>query len=191
MSDDTNAQGTPPMGPSWTPPPSAGSAPPPPAPPEYQSYQGGGSTPDPTGGVPQPVKSGGPGVQVSPALVFGVVAIVGVVLGLFIKESPTDGAPGVNLWDELSELWSLVAIVAAVVTLLPAVRGVVNLGEQQAWKIAAGGAAALVLWWVLFILPTINYNVSFLATVGVAAGVVAVWTSQGNPYKQTDSSATS
>ena len=69
---------------------------------------------------------------------------------------------------------------------------IVNLGEQRAWRIAAGGAVALVVWWVLFILPNINLNVSFLATVGVAAAALAVWTSPGNPYQQaTGSSSTS
>jgi len=159
--------------------------------PEYRNYQGGGPVPDPTGGVPQPARARA-GVQASPALVFGLIAIVGVVLGLFLKESPAAGTPSANLWDRLSELWSIVAIVAAVLALLPALRSVVNLGEQRAWRIAAGGAVALVVWWVLFILPNINLNVSFLATVGVAAAALAVWTSPGNPYQQaTGSSSTS
>jgi len=130
-------------------------------------------------------------VQVSAALIFGAIAVVGVVLGLFLKESVAEGAPGVSLWDQLSELWSIVAIVAAVATLLPALRSVLSLGEQLAWRFAAGGAAALVLWWVLFILPNINLNVSFLATVGVVAAVLAAWTSPGNPFLETaDSSST-
>lgn len=189
MSDETNNQESRPSAPSgrsWTPPPSAGSAPPPPA-----RYQGGTPAPDSTGGAPQPVRTGGPAVHVSAALVCGAIAVVGVVLGLFLKESVTEGVPGVSLWDQLSELWSIVAIVAAVATLLPALRSVLSLGEQLAWRFAAGGAAALVLWWVLFILPNINLNVSFLATVGVVAAVLAAWTSPGNRFLETaDSSST-
>ena len=53
-------------------------------------------------------------------------------------------------------------------------------------------AVTFALMWVLFILPNIHLNVSFLATVGVAAAALAVWTSPGNPYQQaTGSSSTS
>jgi hypothetical protein len=40
-----------------------------------------------------------------------------------------------------------------------------------------------VFWWVLFVLPSISLNVAFLATLGVAAAVAAVWTSPDNPYR--------
>lgn len=164
MSDDTSPQGTPPpTGPSWTPPP--------PTPPL-----------DATGGAPTPAKSG-PTINLSAPLVYGIVAVIGIVLGLFLKESPADGAPSVSLWDQLSELWSIVAILAAVLALLPLLSSAINLSADTAWKIQAGGAAALMFWWVLFVLPNINFNVSFLATVGVAAAVLAAWTSPDNPYK--------
>ena len=99
----------------------------------------------------------------------GVVAIAAIVVGLLVKESDGDGSPSVNLWDRTSApLWSIVAIVAAVATLLPALRSVVNLPAKLAWTIAAIGAAYLVFWWVLFVLPSISLNVAFLVTIGVA-----------------------
>lgn len=186
MSDDTNAQGTPPpstpSGPSWTPPPPT---PTPPAP-EYQNYQ---APPDATGGTPAPAKTG-PSINASAPMVFGFVAVAAIVLATFIKETE------ISFWDQFGGLWSLFAIAAAVLTLLPALRTVVNVGPELAWKLAAGGAAALVLWWVLFVLPNIGQpqvaNLTFLATVGVAAGVLAVWTSPDNSLKShADSSSSS
>jgi hypothetical protein len=60
---------------------------------------------------------------------------------------------------------------------------VLNLPAQMAWMVAAVGAGYLVFWWVLFVLPVISLNVSFLVTVGVAAAVGAVWTSTDNPWR--------
>ena len=97
------------------------------------------------------------------SLVLGLVAVAAVVIGLLIKESDGAGAPSVNLWDRTSApLWSIVAIVAAVATLLPALRSVLNVPARLAWTIAAVGAAYLVFWWVLFVLPSISLNVAFL-----------------------------
>ena len=100
-----------------------------------------------------------------------------IVLALFLKED------GTSLWSDLGVAWSLFALVAVVLCLLPAVSKAVNLTERQAWQIAAIAAGALVFWWVLFVLPVINRNVSFLATLGVAAAGVAVWLSPGNTLK--------
>jgi hypothetical protein len=123
-------------------------------------------------------------VTLTPGLVFGVVAVAAIVIGLFIKESDSAGAPSVNLWDRTSApLWSIVAIVAAVATVLPALHTALNIPVKLAWTIGAVGAAYLVFWWVLFILPSISLNVAFLATLGVVAGVAAVWTSGDSPYR--------
>lgn len=170
MSDDRNAQDTPPpsgpAGPSWTPPPPTAT----PAPP----------TPDVTSSTPTPARSG-PNINVSAPMVFGVIAVAAIVLATFLEETE------ISFWDQFGGLWSLFAIAAALLTLLPALRTVVNLKADLAWTLALGGAAALVLWWVLFVLPNIGQpqvaNLTFLATVGVAAGVLAVWTSPDNSLK--------
>ena len=178
MSDDTNAQGTPP---SWTPPPPGNPTPPPPPQQEYQAFQGGG---DPTGSTPQPVAKSGPNVNLSPEIVLGVVAVLGVVLGLLLKVEPKFGASPtttdgkVQLWDAMGWPWSILAIVAAVATLLPAFRNAINVSEKLASTITMVAAAALIFWWVLFVLPVISLTTGFLATAGVAAGVGAVWLSR-------------
>jgi hypothetical protein len=123
-------------------------------------------------------------VTLTAGLVLGLVAVAAIVVGLLVKESEGEGLPSANLWDRTSApLWSIVAIIAAVATLLPALRSVVNIPARLAWTIAATGAAYLVFWWVLFVLPSISLNVAFLASLGVAAGVAAVWTSSDNPYR--------
>jgi hypothetical protein len=186
MADESNPHGTPniPGERSWTPPP------PPPSQPRAQpaSPPGdstGGTYADPerraeaTGGVAR-----GATVTLTPGLVLGVVAVAAVVIGLFVKESDVAGAPSVNLWDRTSApLWSIVAIAAAAATLLPALHSAVSVPARLAWTIGAVGAGYLVFWWVLFILPSISLNVAFLVTIGVAAGVAAVWTSSANPYR--------
>jgi len=184
MSDDTNTQGAAPSGPSWTPPPPT---PTPTSTSTPAAYHAPG--PDATGGTPATAKRG-PNINVSAPMVFGIVAVIAIVLATFIKET------GISFWDQFGGLWSLFAIAAAVLTLLPAVRTAVNVGADLAWKLAAGGATALVLWWVLFVLPSIGQpqvaNLTFLATVGVAAGVLAVWTSPDNSLKsRTETSSTS
>lgn len=178
MSDDSNAQGTPP---SWTPPPPGNPSPPPPPQQEHQGYQGGT---DPTGGTPQPAAKSGPSVNLSPEIVLGVVAVLGVVLGLLLKVEPKFGASPTSvdgktkLWDAMGWPWSILAIVAAVATLLPAFRSALNISADLARTITTVAASALVFWWVLFVLPYISLTTGFLATVGVAAGVGAVWLSR-------------
>ena len=168
MSDDPLAgQPAPPDGP----PPSSS----PPPPPAATSVANGG-----TGAVATPKRSRtGGGIDINPVLAIGVAAVVLLVLSLFLEE---DGA---RLWSDLGVLWSLFALAMVLLTLLPSVRKLVNLSERQAWQIAAIAAGALVFWWVLFVLPVINRNVSFLATLAVAAAGVGVWLSPGNTLKDT------
>jgi hypothetical protein len=174
MADDSNPHGTPniPGERSWTPPP-------PPPTSTRSTIQPGDST-SATGGVNR-----GATVTVTLGLALGVVAVAAIVSGLFIKESDTAGAPSANLWDRTSApLWSIVAIVAAVATLLPALHTALNIPVKLAWTIGAVGAGYLVFWWVLFVLPNnISLNVAFVVTLGVVAGVAAVWTSGENPYR--------
>ena len=169
MADDSNPHGTPniPGERSWTPPP----------PPPTQSTLP--PSDDATGGVTR-----GATVTLTPGLVLGVIAVAAIVIGLFVKESDSAGAPSVNLWDRTSApLWSIMAIVAAASSLLPALYTVLNIPVRLAWTIGAVGAAYLVFWWVLFVLPSISLNVSFLVTLGVAAAVAAVRSSPDNPSR--------
>ena len=184
MSDDTNAQGTPP---SWTPPPAGNPTPPPPPQQEYQAYQGGS---DPTGGTPQPAAKSGPNLNLSPEMVLGVVAVLGVVLGLLLKVQDkvgtgvADPEGKVKLWDTMGWTWTWLAILAAAATLLPVLRSALNISADLVRTITTVAAAALVFWWVLFILPVISLTTGFLATVGVAAGVGAVWLSRDKAVEE-------
>ena len=165
MSDDPVAgQPAPPDGP----PPSSSPPPPPP----------GAADVGTAAVTPKPARTGG-GIDINPVLLIGVAAVVLLVLSLFLTED------GVRLWSDLGVLWSLFALAMVLLTLLPSVRKLVNLSERQAWQIAAIAAGALVFWWVLFVLPVINRNVSFLATLAVAAAGVGVWLSPGNTLKDT------
>jgi hypothetical protein len=85
---------------------------------------------------------------------------------------------GRNAWDSVNA-WGAVAILGALLTLAPAARGSLNLTAHRAWQIAACGAAALALFWVLFVLPAAGSNTSLITTVGAAAGIVAVWMAPG------------
>jgi hypothetical protein len=158
MSDERpNPSDAPP--PSWTPP----------AAPD--------STGPVTGSTSAPSGRSGVGITVTPELVIGLVAVVLLVLSLVLKED------GTRLWSALGIAWSLFALVAVVLAMLPSASRLVNITQRQAWQIAAIAAGALVFWWVLFVLPVIDRNVSFLATVAVAAACVAVWLSPGNTLK--------
>ena len=183
MTDEHTPSTSPAAGdqPSWTPPPPGATPPPPP--------------PDSTGGVPVPpvagesttAKAAGPGVSLDDpvGLGLGVLAIAGVVLGLLLKS--TQGNLTGKLWDTMGWTWAILAIVAAAASLLPAVAPMVNLPKRTAWLVAAIGAGYLGLWWVLFVLPYIQLNTGFLATVGVLAALGAVW--KANPPVAVDAEA--
>jgi hypothetical protein len=102
----------------------------------------------------------------------GLVSIAAIALGLSLKED------GHNAWHSV-HAWGAVAVVGAVLTLTPALGHSMNLTRQRAWQVAACGAGALVLFWVLFVLPNVGSNTSLLTTVGVAAGIIAVWIAPG------------
>lgn len=178
MADDTNAQGTPapeqPTAeqPSWSAPPT-GSAPPPPPPPDST-----GSMP-----TPQAATNGGGGVNLSVGnplgLALGVVAVVGVVLGLVLS-ADVPGGGSVSFWDDMGWTWAVLGIVAAVATLLPVVGKAAGLSSKQVVGIVTIAAGVLGLWWVLFILPAIDSNRAFLATVGVLAAAGAAWVARND-----------
>jgi hypothetical protein len=104
--------------------------------------------------------------------VLGLVSIAATVLGLTVKED------GHNAWSAV-HAWGAVAILGAVLTLAPVVAGSAATSPRRAWQTAACGAAALGLFWVLFVLPSVGTNTSLLATIGVAAGIIAVWIGPG------------
>ena len=89
-------------------------------------------------------------IDLSVGLVFAVLGLVGIVLAVFLKEADE------NYWDNVGELWSMAAIVAAVLTLVPSLRSVVDLDDKLAWRLGAVGAVFLVFWWVVFVLPTMD-----------------------------------
>jgi hypothetical protein len=105
-------------------------------------------------------------------VLLGAVALLGVVLGLSVTENDR------NAWDSVNA-WGALAIAGALAVLAPAVGRSFGLGPQRAWQVAAGGAGALLLFWVLFTLPSVGSNTSLLTTIGVAAGVAAVCIAPG------------
>ena len=171
---------------------------PPPAgpPPGYQGPQGPQQNPqqgpppgygDPTMAInrpqeyQQPSQNPGqnPGLVAAPRpkgsgsiVVLGLVAVICVILGLSIAEN------GHTAWDSVNA-WGALAIAGAIAVLAPAVGRTVGLSQQRAWQVAVCGAGALVLYWVLFVLPSVGSNTSLLTTIGVAAGLIAAWIAPG------------
>ncbi len=109
---------------------------------------------------------------VQPVWALGLVSVLAVVLGLSLKED------GHNQWDTV-HAWGGLAIAGAILTLAPAFGRSVGLAPQRAWQAATCGAGALVLFWVLFTLPSVGSNLSLLTTIGVAAGLIAAWVAPG------------
>lgn len=106
----------------------------------------------------------------------GLISVAGVVLGLSLNEN------GANQWHSV-KAWGGLAILGAALTLLPAVGGSLGVRPQRAWQAAVCGAAALVLFWVLFTLPAVGSNVSLLTTIGVAAGIICAWVAPGREQR--------
>ena len=104
--------------------------------------------------------------------VLGLVSVAGTVIGLSVNEN------GHNAWHAVNA-WGGLAIAGAVLTLAPAVAGSLNLTPHRAWQVAACGAGALLLFWVLFVLPEAGTNTSLVVTIGAAAGIVAAWIAPG------------
>ena len=108
------------------------------------------------------------------SLWLALASIAGMALAVTLEED------GDNDWGRIG-VWAAFAIAAAALTLVPVVGRSMNLSQDTAWKVGAGGAVGLVAFWVLFVLPSISMNVSFLATVAVVAGAAAVWSADGRP----------
>lgn len=176
-------------------PPAQPQAPPPgwvpsaePSPPGAPTAGGGsqpGYGPPPGYGQPgQPGQPGGPGAPapsgtassttVPGSTWWGLLAVVGITVAVSV---PEDGA---NAWKDIG-VWAAFAIAAALATLAPAARGNVKLSAERAWQVAVGGFVGLAFYWILFVLPSIAKNVSFVATVAVAAAGLAAWFAPGRP----------
>ncbi|MBA3281718.1 MAG: hypothetical protein H0U29_05760, partial [Acidimicrobiia bacterium] len=114
------------------------------------------------------------GVRVSATVVWSLISIVSLALAVSLEED------GDNGWGRIG-VWAGFALAAAVITLAPALRSQLNLSGERAWQVAVAGGVGLAGFWVLFVLPSISQNVSFLATVGCAAGGLAAWLAPGRP----------
>ncbi|MEO9138668.1 MAG: hypothetical protein ABI345_06330 [Jatrophihabitans sp.] len=140
-------------------------------PPTVQGTQPGGPGGPPVQFGP-PSTTGHPRPQAATAIwILGAVSVVAIVAGLSIDEN------GRNAWDTVNA-WGGLAIVGALLTMAPAL-GTASISTARAWQISACGAGALVLFWVLFVLPAAGSNTSLAVTVGVAAGVIATWIAPG------------
>jgi hypothetical protein len=127
--------------------------------------------------IQQPIQQPGPAAAPRPkgsgaVLVLGLVAVICVILGLSIAEN------GHTAWDSVNA-WGGLAIAGALAVLAPALGRTIGLSQQRAWQVAICGAGALVLYWVLFVLPSVGSNTSLLTTIGVAAGLIAAWVAPG------------
>ena len=100
------------------------------------------------------------------------ISLVATVVGLSVQED------GRSAWDSV-HAWGALAILGALLTLAPVLSSSISLSAHRAWQVAAGGAGALGLFWVLFVLPAAGSNASLVTTIGAAAGVAAVWIAPG------------
>lgn len=103
---------------------------------------------------------------------FAAASLVAIAIGVSVPED------GHNAW-HFVKAWAGVALVFAALTFAPSVGSAVRLSTHRAWQVAAGGAAGLALYWVLFVLPDIAKNTSLITTLGVAAGIVVAWIAPG------------
>ena len=171
----SDGHGNPPQPAQQAPSPDGGaqhSQPPPAAPggdPAHQPYPAG----QPWAGGPhaEPFGSSSSG-GASTWLALG--SLVAIVISVSVKENSFNG------WDDYA-LWSGFASACSAALLAPAARNSVNLSETRGWQVAAGGAAGLAFYWILFVLPAIGRNVSFVATLGVIAAGLSVWMAPGRP----------
>lgn len=100
------------------------------------------------------------------------MSLVLIVLGMSIEEH------NVTNWHNY-KAWGGVAIAAAVLTMAGLVAPKLGWTNRLGWQLSAIGAGLLVFFWVLFVVPDIQKNTSLLLSLGVAAGVGAVWFAPG------------
>lgn len=130
--------------------------------------------PPPSGAPATPPSPGKSPVSLGGTAWFGLAAVVAVAVAVSVKEDGTNG------WSRFG-VWAGFAIACAVLTLAPVVRAQFGLSGATAWRLATAGGVGLGVYWVLFVLPWIEQNIGFLATIGCAAGIYAAWTAPGRP----------
>lgn len=115
-------------------------------------------------------------VRLALAGVAAVLVIAGVSIPVY----------GESLWAEMT-LWTVFAVVAALAAgALALVKGT----KDWLWLMGVSGVAALVLYWVLIMLPAIETNSAFLVTLGVGIAVVGVYlASEASPGSSTRDAA--
>jgi hypothetical protein len=140
-------------------------------PPSTQPFQTGPGQWTPSGPPPGPQRPPVPKV-ISAIWTLGLISIAATVLGLSLKED------GRNAWDSVNA-WGGLAIAGAVLTLTPALAQSMSISRERAWQVSVCGAGALLLFWVLFVLPNVGSNTTLLVTIGAAAGAIAAWIAPG------------
>lgn len=99
-------------------------------------------------------------------IVLHAVALIVVVIGISVEMDGFD-----VLW---SDSWTW----ASFATLMALAQGAALLPKSAAgglgWTIGAIGAAGLLLFWTLLMLPMISTNMAFMVTVGTACAAAAV-----------------
>jgi hypothetical protein len=107
------------------------------------------------------------------SLGLGVLALVLLEIGL-VREFGNQ-----SLWDVVPT-WSTFATAAVLLVLVPAVAGLTGkLSHRTAWRVGAGGLAALVVAWVLVALPLAASDRGFWLTTAVLAAGAALWLAPG------------
>ncbi|MGY6501117.1 MAG: hypothetical protein ACXIVQ_09545 [Acidimicrobiales bacterium] len=126
---------------------------------------------DPTVSPPPPARGS---VDLRGTAWFSLLSAGLLAVAVSVPESGDHG------WSRFG-VWAGFAIACALATMAPSVRTQLKLSADNAWRVATAGGIGLAGYWVLFVLPWIELNVSFLATLGCAAGVYAAWTAPGRP----------
>jgi len=146
--------------------------PPPPSPGPSTSPGGPPSTPrrSPLAAVLQ----AGRGGTALLAAGLGLLALVLLEVGLALHFDTR------SLWDVVPT-WSAFATVATLLVLVPSVARLAGraLPGQAGWRVAAAGAAALAVFWVLVVLPVAASDRGFWLTAALGAAGAAAWLTPG------------
>jgi hypothetical protein len=101
-------------------------------------------------------------------------AVILVVLGLSI---PFDAS---NAW-VTHTAWAIFAVVAAALVTVPVVLRGSGRPARDLWMFGAVGAASVVAYWLLLVLPNVGSNQGFVLTLASAAAGVSIWASPARP----------